>query len=350
MPFVNIRLYDSPTPGLPAWQEGTHAAIENLYKVRISGEQDERYGEDSLVAHDQWVTLETPHAPMEGEDEVKDRGYAFHRCLRVFNLFLHAAQLITKDVRIRSIMSQDLRPIVIIGALVKGKPWRMISSMYMHPETAAQSTMNQSQPFTEDELNQALYAIMKSKPYLTTASWRSRAQRALRQTGDAVDAIISFQIAAESLLFDTYRTILVDEGLSSTEIDHELSAEIPFKSLLTKKIPSKLGGQWDVKSEQSAVGFYWKNLYIIRNSIIHAGFQPHGGHAEAAQSAYSMLRDHLEARLIEKRKVYPRTVFARLGADALRERGALGAHMLALVEQFKNEPEPFYWPYDTAKR
>ena len=61
-------------------------------------------------------------------------------------------------------------------------------------------------------------AFATNKPYLSTAIWRARAQRALRHTGDATDAVISFQITAESLLFDTYRMLLVDEGLSSSQI------------------------------------------------------------------------------------------------------------------------------------
>jgi hypothetical protein len=201
-------------------------------------------------------------------------------------------------------------------------------------------------PFTQDELNKALYAIVTNKPYLNTAIWRSRAQRAHRQTGDATDAIISFQVAAETLLYDTYRMLLVDEDWTSTQISSELESEIPFKSLLTRKIPAKLGGQWDTTREETAVGYYWKNLYLVRNLVVHAGLHAHGGHANDAQAAYWKLRDHLEGRLWIKHNSYPRTLLARFGEKQLEQRGWLTASMRRLIGEINNGPKPYHWPVD----
>jgi hypothetical protein len=287
---------------------------------------------------------------MEGEDPAADPGFTFHRCLNTLNLFLQASLLITRDIRIRQISSRDLRPEVIIGAQPKGQKWRLVSVMLMHPDAQPEGLLTADKPFTQDELNDGLSAIITNKPYMTTIFWRSRAQRSLRQTGDSADAIISFQIAAESLLFDTYRMLLVDEGLSSVEIASQLEAELPFKSLVTKRLSAKLGGQWDVTREGTAVGDYWKKLYLVRNSIIHTGLQPHGGQAEEAQIVYWGLRDHLEARLWANHSSYPRTLFVRLGEDQLGERGWLTAAMRRLIEKTKSEPGPFYWPYDLAGR
>jgi hypothetical protein len=349
-PFVNIRVFELTESGLPMLRKGTHAAIENFYGVQLEEDPGMRYGEDTLVEHDQWVTLETPHATMEGEDAAADLLFAFHRCLRAFNLFLQATLVVTKDIRIRTISSHDLRPVVIIGGLQKGRQWRELSAMFMHPEARAESLLTSDKPFTQDELNSGLQAIITNRPYLTTMIWRSRAQRSLRQTGDASDAIISFQIAAESLLFDTYRMLLVDEGFSSTEITSQLEKEVPFKTLIAKRLPEKLGGQWDIRREGTAVGDYWKKLYLVRNSIIHTGLQAHGGHAEGAQTVYWGLRDHLEARLQAKSKSYPRTLLVRVGENELKQRGWLTAHMQRFIEKTKSEPKPFYWPYDLAGR
>jgi len=242
-PFVNIRVFELAESGLPAWQKGTYAAIEKLYGVRLEGNPEERYGEDVFLEHDQWVTLETPHAVVEGEDATEDPAFTFHRCLSAFNLFLQATLLITRDIRIRAISSRDLRPVVIIGAQPKGQKWRLLSPMFMHPDAQSEGLLTRDKPFTQHELNNGLHAIITNKPYLTTMIWRSRAQRSLRQTGDAADAVISSQVAAESLLFDTYRMLLVDEGHSSVEIASQLEGEIPFKSLVTKRLPPKLGGR-----------------------------------------------------------------------------------------------------------
>ncbi len=144
--------------------------------------------------------------------------------------------------------------------------------------------------------------------------------------------------------------LLVDEGCSSIEIRAELEGEIPFKSLVTRRLPAKLGGDWDITREGTAVSDYWKKLYLVRNAIIHRGIRPHGGHAEDAQTAYWGLRDHVEARLWEKHNLYPRTLLVRVGEKQLAERGWLPSKMRSLVEQMKTEQKPFYWPYDLAGR
>lgn len=344
--YVRIRVFEVVQKGLPMWQKGTHGAIEHFYGVQLTGDPELRYGEDSLVEHDQWVTLETPYAAAEGEDPVADPAFAFHRCLRIFNLFLQAASMLARDIRIRNISSYDLRPFVVVGALQEGEEWRELTTLYMHPEAQPEGLLTTDKPFTQDELNKALYAIVTSQPYLNTVIWRSRAQRAHRQTGDAADAIISFQVAAETLLYDTYRMLLVDEGWTSAQVSSELETEIPFKSLLTKKIPAKLGGQWDVTREETAVGYYWKKLYLVRNLVVHSGLQAHGGHANDAQDAYWKLRDHLEGRLWIKHNSYPRTLLVRFGEKQLEERGWLTASMRRLIGEINNGPQPYYWPVD----
>jgi hypothetical protein len=120
-------------------RRGTRAAIENFYGVQLEGDPELRYGEDALVEHDQWVTLETPHATMEGEDATADPAFTFHRCLRTFNLFLQATLLITKGIRIRTISTHDLRPFVIVGALQKSQQWQELLTMFMHPEALRQT-------------------------------------------------------------------------------------------------------------------------------------------------------------------------------------------------------------------
>jgi hypothetical protein len=349
IPYVDIRVFELAEPGLPVWRKGTDAALKHFYDFQLE-DPELRYGEDNLWEHNQWVTLETPHAVLQHEDAAADPALAFHRCLGIFNLFLQATLFITRDIRIRQISSRDLRPVVIIGVWPKGGRWRMLGPLYMHPDAQPEGLLTTEKPFDQDELNGALRAILTNKPYMTTMTWRSRAQRSLRQTGDAADTVISFQIAAESLLFDTYRMLLVDEGRSSADITSELDKEIPFKSLVARVLPGRLGGDWDITRENSAVGDYWKKLYLVRNSILHRGLQPHGGHAEEAQAVYWGLRDHVEARLWAKHKLYPRTLLVRVGEKQLAERGWLPTAMRRFVEKANAEPKPFYWPYDLAGR
>ena len=290
VPAVRIRVFDRAEQGMLAWQIGTHQALRQFYGYELKENVGARIGQDVFTEHNQWVSLETPWGELVGDDYSWD---PFHRCLFAFNYFLRAAQLITKDVRIRPISSHDLRPVVITGLWPKAGSWRLQSPMLMHPEAIPEPFVTSERPFNQDELNRALASIANGRPYVTTIAWRARAQRSLRQTGDAPDAVVSFQVAAESLLFDTYRMMLIDEGLASTDLTVELQKDRPFKTLITKTIAGRLGGSWDPTRAGGPVSQYWRDLYEVRNAIVHSGLEAHGGHADAAQRAYRALRDFL---------------------------------------------------------
>ena len=115
-------------------------------------------------------------------------------------------------------------------------------------------------------------------------------------------------------------------------------------------MPAKIGGQWDVTKRDTPVGAYWEHLYTMRNSVVHRGLDPHGGHAQEAQNAYWGLRDHLEGLLLAKRNTFPRTALARFGKDGLEERGAYTRKIREFHERVEKEPGPWYWPYDAADR
>jgi hypothetical protein len=105
-----------------------------------------------------------------------------------------------------------------------------------------------------------------------------------------------------------------------------------------------------VRAVGTAVGEYWERLYKVRNTVVHAGYEPHGLEAEAAQDAYRGLRDHLEERLRAKRTTYPRTVLVRLGEAGLKRHGLLSRKMRQFLVAVEDEPGPWHWPYDLAGR
>ena len=160
-PFVNIRVFDLPQSGLRTWAQGTHEALKYFYDFDLEDDASERYGEDVFREHNQWVTLETPWGAIQ--DYESD---PFHRCLNLFNLFLQATLIITRDIRIRLVSSHDLRPLVIVGAWPKGGGWRQLSDMYMHPGATPESLLTTDKPFDQDQLNGTLSAIVTQKPFI----------------------------------------------------------------------------------------------------------------------------------------------------------------------------------------
>lgn len=120
------------------------------------------------------------------------------------------------------------------------------------------------------------------------------------------------QTAAETLAYELWALLLADEGLSDSEIQSRREAGVPFKPLLSRELASRLGGQWDLSSERSAVGRYWTRLYLLRNRIVHAGHPPHDGDAEEAEAAFVELDRFLDHQLRSKAKRFPKAARAKL--------------------------------------
>ncbi len=154
-----------------------------------------------------------------------------------------------------------------------------------------------------DELNRALDSIIHEAPFLQARQWRARAERR-KYEGDAADAIISFQIAAEVLLYALWGLLLLEEGVATEEVAKRRYGQ-PFTSLLDRELSVRLGGSWDLTSTRAPVGRYWSALYKLRNRIVHGGYQPHDGDAERAEKAYVDLDHFIDQRLKAKAKKYP---------------------------------------------
>lgn len=349
-PTVNIRVFTLKTTGIPMRPPGAAQALKRFYNYDLPHELPDRFAADKLADYEQWVTLETQGAIAAGE-EPEDKGYTFHRCLRFFNLFIQAVMVATQDFRLRTVVPQDFTPAITVGALTpQHRAWQHLTDMMMFPDFPYKQTMLTKPPFSEAEFRDGLERIQNEAPFLRALMWRGRVEDALRRTGDAAGAIVGLQTAAESLLFDVYRTLLVDEGYSKQEIDDQLATEPTFATVVKTLLKDRLGGQWDVTASSTPVGQYWEKLYQIRNDIVHRGFEPHFGHAEDANNAYTALVEFVSERLRSKCRTYPRTLLALIGEEGLRDRGWLGRWMRTFVADARAEPGPSFQPWDAAGR
>jgi len=338
-PYVNIRIFNASLLDEMFWPANMGEAIRFFYNGDIGSSTLRR------TLFEQWISLETPVAPLQGENP-NDPAHRFHRCLMTFNLFLQALGLSRHDDMIRQISTRELRPIVVIGAYTAEGQWTYVTQMLMHPDAPV---VNRPPVVHLEGLNTAMAAITNREPFIPSAQWAARARRR-RYEGDAADAIVSFQIGVETLLYETWLMLLIDEGCDSVDISARLAEELPFKSLLVRTLHEKLGGNWDVTRLNSSVGTYWDKLYLLRNRMLHTGYQPHDGDADQAEAAFVGLVTFLEERLWANHKRFPRTLLAKLGAAHLQERGWMTAWMKQFVSAAQAEPKPFYWPRDVAGR
>lgn len=349
-PVVNIRVFAQRTSGITTRTPGASGAIRHFYDGGFPAETPERFAEGKLASYEQWVTMETPGA-LAVDENPADRGYTFHRCLRCLNIFIRSVMVATQDPRLRPVVQHDFAPAVTVGAWLPGAGvWRYVSDLMMFPDFPHQRKMLEKPPFTEAQFVDGLRRAQHQAPFIRALFWRGRVEDAMRRTGDAAGAIVGLQTAVESLLFDTYKMLLIDEGNTKVEIDAELATEPAFATLIKTLLKDRLGGQWDPTNSSSPVGRYWATLYQVRNDIVHRGFEANMGHANEAKIAYAELVEFLADRLRSRCRTYPRSLLALLGEDELRNRGWLSAWLRDFVAATRAESGYFFQPWDEAGR
>jgi len=304
--FINRDIADHKF--LPANLAG---ALAEFHGRESSGAETLNVGE-GIQLYEQWVSLETPAALLSGEN-AEDGAYAFHRGLACLNLFLAGYGLARWDNSIRPISSRELRPVIMIGRLDLENHWEEGGLMLMHPD--ANERVPLSVAAIEARLADTIDAILHQKPFVNTFQWQARAERR-KYEGDSADAIVSFQVAAETLLYELWALLLRDQGIAEAEIDNR-RAQLPFASLVKRELAQYLGGSWDLTDTARPVGHYWTNLYLLRNKITHGGYLPHDGDAEAAERAFFGLHEFLDNRLNAVSSSYPGASAAKLTASYL---------------------------------
>jgi tetratricopeptide (TPR) repeat protein len=304
-PFVRVRMFNADVADRMFAAANLPAAIEHFYGQDVpSGEVDGKH------LYEQWVTLETPAVFLSHEPRW-DPAFAFHRSMSALTLFLEAFAIARDKDWVRPVSTRELRPTVAIGQLDLDGNWTYQGPMLIHPD--AKPSPLASRPVAQhvEELNQALELIVNEAPFIRARQWRVRAERR-KYEGDAADSIISYQVAAETMLYELWGLLLLEEGIAPQEVEKRRD-EQRFKTLLSSQLAPRLGGSWDLTFERKPVGRYWADLYKLRNRIVHGGHQPHDGDAEKAERAYIDLERFVDERLRAKGKRYQATLSAKLG-------------------------------------
>ena len=339
-PFVNVRTFNAPIPDYLFGPANMPLAATHFYNGDI-GPPDTDH-----PLHEQWLSLETPAALARGENP-GDRAVYFHRCLMILNLFLQALALAREDDRLRAISARELRPIVTIGALTSDMKWHYVGPMLMHPDAPSRSETTRTVQVHLERLSGAINTLLSGQPFTTSKQWAARARRREHE-GDAAASVISFQVAAEMLLYDLLGMLMVDEGSTAQEIQQRRRL-LGLKALLTQDLSRRLGGSWDLRNRDKEVGRYWQDLYLIRNQIAHVGYAAHDGDSERAKLAFASISEFIDERLWANRNRYPRSVLVKITRSGTVERGESSA-MRKRNDVLESEPIPYYLPRDIAGR
>jgi hypothetical protein len=347
-PIVRLRLHNEPTDGTEFLPKLAGNALRGFY-----GDAEGLPGTEEFPpvpgAYEQWVTLETPSARLASEDP-EDGAYAFHRSLEALNLVLYSMELSMTDLKISTVSTREVGAIVYCGALIAGSnKWVRLSDLLMHPDRFPITPEPLSYESLNRQLSSSFTDIYNGRLFLVSASWYNRARRAFGLRGDNADTIVSLQTAAESMMYDLLRGLLVDDGKTTAEISSCVNSELHFRTLLTRTLPPLLGGDWKLTGG-GTLAIYWQTIYLVRNRVVHAGYTPTIREAEQALEAFLKVREYVSELLWAKHGKYPRTLLAKVGENGLVRRGWMSEPMRQQCHALKAEPSPFYWPRDIAAR
>ena len=346
--FVRMRFWNAPADPVEVWPALLEDALSTFYDVEIGVAADAipKWGHDQEPV-EQWVSLETPDNRLVGDDP-DDEGFAFHRALYFLNVFLRAFALAYPSSASRPVTPNDLGFVMGVGSLEPDGQWTFDGPMLMHPENFPLLAVNLIDP--DERFTWAMGALSTGHPFLGAADLWKRAERSLQHRGETAECVVNLQTAAEMLLFDLWRMLLVDLEWPSEQINAAIGNELPFKPLVTTTLPGLIGGTWDITAEGTVVGDYWRSLYLLRNAVVHSGYEPARREADAALAAFYRLRDYVSERLYARSRDYPRTLLSRVGLAGLDKRGWLSKRLRGRLEALMLEPMPYYWPADLAHR
>lgn len=111
-----------------------------------------------------------------------------------------------------------------------------------------------------------------------------------------LDAIIDLQTSFEIYIRNTHRLVLLKNG--STQEEVERTSSFPFRNVIEQHLASQLSIDLNFNS-QGPINDWYKNLYSIRNEIIHQGrIYITGEEAYSAYDSYVNVRNYIADSLV----------------------------------------------------
>ncbi|CAN5312460.1 hypothetical protein BH11ACT4_BH11ACT4_23730 [soil metagenome] len=347
LPEVRFKFLCRPIAGHEVIPEQSGEVLAAIYPsgTRVVEKEWPVYGA-SAEPYEQWVSMETPNARLKWALD-DDSAYAFHRCLNALNQFITAQIIAFGDDRVQPINTHDLDAVLRESLDLEGQ-WSFLGPLLMHPDELPTSPPRKNMEEVGGKIQNAVMSVLYEHPFVPAKLWHWRSRAAGRR-GDQVDRVISLQTSVEIMLFAVWRMSLVDQHRTSAQIKAEIERFVPFERLIKTQIPRLLGGSWDNTLGGSPFALYWKDLYKLRNRIVHAAHEPTTSEGDRAEEAYKALRKYINERLWQKRRIYPRTMLARIGNP--RQLGFKDAWVDKKYQELL-DVEPFTWwqPDDAVGR
>ncbi len=173
-----------------------------------------------------------------------------------------------------------------------------------HVRSPSVQTIQQSTDQETAILRTVSRILQGNFPFYHSQTWYQKAREAFH-VGRYADSIvfvnISLEVFIRRIVFMHWRK---NAGISQDEAI-AMFDNLPFMRIMKSTMPDILGGSWDIKKADSPVGKWYKDLYSLRNRVIHAGHQPSESEMLRAMTAFNEVSRFLVTQIEKSKKRHP---------------------------------------------
>ncbi|MBR1754249.1 hypothetical protein IJ732_05365 [bacterium] len=116
-------------------------------------------------------------------------------------------------------------------------------------------------------------------------------------------SIIQMQTYIETFIKIVFSQIMSETGFFEQQIN-KIIEETPFLSLIKKEMPEKLGGCWNITTKGKEVFSWYENTYLLRNRIIHNGYNPNRDETDSAFNSAEKFLNFIYNRIKSNKNKY----------------------------------------------
>jgi hypothetical protein len=226
----------------------------------------------------------------------------FNTLLEGLNDLIIAYLIKKKDNDVYKISKEMLEPICVFRKVnIEGNSFKHIENGLFTLHLNIEHKKELLDFNTQSEV--AEYAVVVKdniNPFILSQELMLTAKRNFKQ-GFYKETIINTQTSIETFLRTTMSEFLKIEELTLEEIE-KFQEDTNFITMVKREFSKRIGGSWDIQNIRNDVGKWFKYCYMIRNRIIHSGYNPSFEEVDNALEVALSLRVFVYNRILKSNK------------------------------------------------
>lgn len=277
----------------------------NKFTAGIVRDEPFEVPESRTVAEFNLVTSFEKFHEKEGQQNFDLMSYLFDLCTEKLNFFITSYLVTTKDTSIHQV-TVKMYEVASMFRFINPENWKYEIGLFLFHGNAPYQKTELTLEETQEVIWYANVINQKWNPFILTEELMLNAKRNFT-TGFYKEAIIYCQSAFETFIRTLLSEFFKEEEKSESELN-QIFDDYGFMGVLKREFHTRIGGRWNITDESTELGIWYRDCYMVRNGIIHGGFNPtHNDTSMAIGSADQVISNILDLTNLKKKK-YPKVM------------------------------------------